>query len=184
MSFESFYWKKILKRDVSFIIKKMDINLNEIEDNDKLEQIFSTVEIKIFIIAYSLRKLIDTRKVSDKLSNIQIKTLAYPKKSKKITFKTNYRFDEHYDFDKKIETKLLIRDVCNQIIHSYIFQLIIYRNKIFYTFFNSDYNKNKYLFKLKIKDFLKVVMKFSNNYPQHISMIYCKKMKDYKVICE
>ncbi len=82
MSFESVYWKKNLKRDVTFILKKMNINLDEIEDYEKFEQIFSIIEIKLFIIAYSLRKLIDTKKVSDRLSDIQIKVSAYPKNSK------------------------------------------------------------------------------------------------------
>ncbi len=96
----------------------------------------------------------------------------------------NHRLEEQYKFKNKMERKLKIRDVCNQIIHSYTFQLGGYGNKIFYVFFNSDYQKNKYLFKLRIKDFLKVVEKFANNYPSSISMIYCEDLKDYKVSCK
>lgn len=184
MSFESFYWKKNLKRDISFISNKMDINLEEIEDDEKFEQIFSTIEIKLFTIAYSLRKLIDTRKVSDNLSDIQLKVFAYPKNSKILTVMNNHRFEEQYEFENKIEKKLKIRNIYNQIIHSYTFQLVGYRNKIFYLFFNSDHQKNKYLFKLKIKDFLKVVEKFANNYPSSISMTYCEDLGDYKVSCK
>lgn len=184
MSFESFYWKKNLKRDVSYIAKKLDANIDEIGNNNQLEQIFSTIEVKLFIIAYSLRKLIDTKKISDKLSSIQIEILAYPKNSKKITLMDNYCFDEYYDFSKKQEMSLPIREICNQIIHSYIFQLVSNRNKIFYMFFNSDHEKDKYLLKLKIKDFLKVVTKFADNYPLRISMTYCEKLKDYKISCK
>ncbi|MDA8576141.1 hypothetical protein N9L24_03765 [Candidatus Marinamargulisbacteria bacterium] len=162
----------------------MDINLDEIEDDEKFEQIFSTIEIKLFTIAYSLRKLVDTKKVSDKLSDAQLKVSVYQKNSKRLTLMNNHRFEEQYNFDKKDEEKLKIRDVCNQIIHSYIFQLVGYRSKIFYVFFNSDHQKNECLFKLKIKDFLKVVEKFANNYPSSISMIYCEDLKDYKVSCK
>ncbi len=184
MSFESIYWKKDLKRDISFILKKMDINLDQIENDEKFEQIFSTIEIKLFIIAYSLRKLIDTKKVIDKLSDAQLKVSAYPKNSKRLTLMNNHRFEEQYDFNKKQEKKLKIRYICNQIIHSYIFQLVGYKSKIFYVFFNSDDQKNKYLFKIKIKDFLKIVEKFANNYPSSISMVYCEDLKDYKVSCK
>jgi hypothetical protein len=184
MSFESFYWKKNLKRDITFILNKMDVNLEEIEDDEKFEQIFSMIEIKLFTIAYSLRKLIDTKKVSDKLSDIQIKVCAYPKNLKRLTVMNNHRFEEQYEFENKIEKKLKVRDVCNQIIHSYTFQLVGRRSKIFYVFFNSDHQKNKYLFKLKINDFLKVVERFANNYPSSISMTYCEELKDYKVSCK
>lgn len=182
MSFESVYWKSNLKKDVSFIVNKMDINFDEIDDN-KFEQLFSKVEIKIFIIAYSLRKLMDTNKVSDNLSNAAIKVNKFPKNSKKLTAMNNHRLEEQYDFKKRIENKLYIRDVCNQIIHSYTFQLTGFRKKIFYIFFNSDHQKNKYLYQVKINDFLKVVLKFSNNYPKKISYTYCNTLKDYKVIC-
>ena len=184
MSYSSFFWKKQLKRDVSYILKKMDVDLGEIKDEEKLDQIFSTIEIKLFTIAYSLRKLIDTNKVSTKLSNTQIKILAYPKNSSKITIMNNHRLDEHYDFSGKIIKKLYIRDICNQIIHSYIFQLGVYGDKLFYIFFNSDYKKNKYLSKLKIKDLLKIVIKFTDNYPKRVSMIYCEEMLDYEITCK
>ncbi len=94
----------------------------------------------------------------------------------------NHRLEEQYEFKNKIEKKLKIRDVCNQIIHSYTFQLVGYRSKIFYVFFNSDHQKNKYLFKLKIKDFLKVIERFADNYLSSMSIIYCEKLKDYKVL--
>ena len=184
MSFESSYRKKNLKRDIKFILKKMDINLDDVEDSEKFEQIFSAIEIKLFIIAYSLRKLIDTRKVSDRLSDIQLKVNAYPKNSKKLTAMNNRRLQEQYEFKDRTETRKRIRRICNQIIHSYTFQPIVYRSKIFYIFFNSDEQKNKYLFRLKIKDLLKVVEKFSNNYPSSIKMVYCEELNDYKISCE
>lgn len=65
MAFESVFWRSKIKREISFIKKKMDINMREIEDENRFESIFSHIEIKLFIIAYSLRKLMDTYKFPD-----------------------------------------------------------------------------------------------------------------------
>lgn len=184
MAFESKYWKNIIKRDIAYIKKIIAKNVDTYKNDDKLEEAFSKVEIKIFNIAYALRKLSDTRKVSDKLANSSYKIDSYPKTKKRITHMNNHRLDEHYDFSKKIELEMKIRDICNKIIHSYIFQLIISRKKFTYIDFTSDHTKSKYLLSFKINRFLQVAEKFANSYPSKSTMIFDAKIGDYRITME
>ena len=78
MSFESYYWRKNLKRDLKFIENKLEINFSKIND-EKVDEIYSLVEIKLFTIAYSIRKLLDTRKFPDMISQKEIPVIVYPR---------------------------------------------------------------------------------------------------------
>jgi len=189
MSFESRYWKKFLKKDIDYINRKLKINLDEIEydededEEDEFEEIFSMIEIKIFIIAYSLRKLIDSKKISNEISNVKLEVCLYPKKGKGlVTFINSHKWDKHYNFDKKKRKRMYIREISNQIIHSYIFDLVRYGKRICYIYFVSDRNRNKYLLRIKIKDFLEIVRRFSKDFVVYTHSIYDEEKKDYKIV--
>jgi len=119
MAFESFFWRNQIKRDIDYILKRLEINLAKLED-EKIDQVFSEVEIKFFTITYSLRKLMDTKKFPDCISEYEINVSEFPRNSKKY-IKPWSSFDSYYDFKKLQKRKLSLRKICNQFIHAYFF---------------------------------------------------------------
>ena len=182
MSFESYYWKKKLKKDVAFILKQTKINMSELNENE-LDEVISEVKIKLFIIAYSLRKLIDENKVSDHFSEKLLTAVRYSKNESKINSRNKFFFERHYNLDSPQQGTLKIRKACNQLIHSYIFELCRNKGQLHSILFNSDNSKHLFLDEIDIKDFLDIVLEFSENYPSEIHMVYCKETEDYKTTC-
>lgn len=159
MAFESVFWRSKIKREISFIKKKMDINMREIEDENRFESIFSHIEIKLFIIAYSLRKLMDTYKFPDDVPKKKIKLLKFEKKDKKRKIKPLTLPETYYNFDKEIKTEITLRNICNQFIHTFYFQLLVNsRGKIWVIEFVSKDYKDKYIYRIKLSYFLEQVL--------------------------
>ena len=177
MSFDSYCWKQLLKKDIKYLDKNLLLN------NKHTEYLLSNIEIKLFIIVFSLRKLFDSKKISDKLSNYKIEVKCFERKiNKNVTKMNNHCLEDIYNIKKGNKTKLYIREICNKIIHSYTFQLVVYGKKIRYVYFNSDYNKDKYLYYIRIKDLINFVSKVLRENPSKIQFIYKDKLKDYDIL--
>ena len=70
MAFESRFWRAEIKRDLSFLERKLSNQLNYADDVD-LDEFFSMVEIKLFTVAYGIRKLMETGQFPDRLSGFK-----------------------------------------------------------------------------------------------------------------
>lgn len=182
MSFESYYWRKSLKRDLSFIEKKLGISVSNFE-SEKIDEFYSLVEIKLFTIAYSVRKLLDARKFPDVINKKEIIVTAYPR-NKNEKFRIFIGDSEKlYEFNLGKKTKLRLRYICNQFVHSFIFQIYRnYHNKLRYLYFTSDASKDKYLYSVELKNFIKAIRSIVDIYPTESHTTYDKYSDTYKTV--
>lgn len=164
MAFESRYWKKQAKGDIRTVLKRTNIDVSKLEGDD-LDKVFSEVEIKLFTIAYSLRKLMDTKKLPDKTGGLEIGLLAFPR-NEKGPMKPWSLFDDYYDLNTSQRMKMSLRDICNSFIHAYFFQPNANsKNQLTGLFFTSDQDRNKRIYFVSIKRLLK---KFETAFDQDV----------------
>ncbi len=158
MAFESYYWRRDIKRDIRLIRSKMAINIFPIMD-ERLDEIFSIVEIKLFLMAFSIRKLLEARKLPDSIANKTIKVKKFPRNSTRSSF---FNFETMYDFKNPQSENLKLKDILNQFIHAYFFQAFSTRKgNLRYVYVTSDKAKNKFLYVVNIQTFLKFIEKIS-----------------------
>jgi hypothetical protein len=91
-----------------------------------------------------------------------------------------HRIDELYDFLTSNIEKLLLKSICNQLIHSYVFMTSFNENnQLTGILFSSDRYCNKKLFSVDINDVIEILRKVGSNYPNLVTSIYDEKKKDY-----
>ena len=170
MAYSSYYWKQIIKRDVRLLDKKLQLSHAEIEKD--LDKHFSDIEIKIMTLAYIVRKMADTHKLPDVLTEEELKIKVYSR-NKGFQRRTYIDISEEYNLENSSSTKFRIRKICNQIIHSYLIQAVGTRKKAFkYVWFVSEGDKDKGLYQMTIKDFLRLLLKIANSQIRTVHATY------------
>jgi hypothetical protein len=98
------------------------------------------LERDAFYMAFSIRKLIEAFKVSDKVEMIAIEAIEYPTINRVVDLMNWHRIDQLFDLSKPKPCKKTIIDFCNQIIHSFIFLPCVGdgNNSLFGLFISSD----------------------------------------------
>jgi hypothetical protein len=81
------------------------------------------MERDIMISAYSMRRLIDAWKVSDGLSSRNFRVQRFPLLDRAPDFMNKYFFWELFDLDAATVVDLSLGNLCNQIIHSWMWSL-------------------------------------------------------------
>jgi len=177
MAYESHYWRQILKREVRYLDKKLKLTHRETEKN--LDKHFSEVEIRIMTLAYIIRKLSDTEKLPDAVLVKSIKLVLYPR----ITDFSRRSFvdiEREYNLDKQSVSFLTLRELCNQIIHSYILQAVGSSRRTFkYLWFVSDYKRDSGLYQITIAQFLKLVHTVSDSHVSKMTATYDMEKGDW-----
>ena len=177
MAFESYYWRKDIKKDISYIEKKMKVNVRPLS-SEALDEIISQIEIKLFVMAFSIRKLLDTKKLPDWVLDETVTVLRYKRNAKRT--RIFFDFFELYDFDHPIKEKLPLRIILNQFIHGFVFQAMSNRlGHVDSVYLNSDYTQRQFLYFLKLKDFLPFIHRISKAEIKEIHTVYDHKKGEY-----
>ncbi len=177
MAFESYYWRKNIRRDISEIRKIMLIDLNSLE-GEKIDEIFSKVEIKIFMMAFSIRKLLETRKLPDSVLDVSIKATKFKRNAERAGW--FFDFNKLFDFTKPTKEDLKLKFFLNQIIHSYVFQASsTQKGNLSYLYFTSDNKKNEWLYYIRLETLLKFIEKISEQNVTRTQTEYVEKTGEY-----
>jgi len=171
MSFESYFWRKTLKRDASYLAKKMELGHDSIED-ERFDEYASNVEIKIMTSCFSIRKLSDSGKLPDAVLSQTIQLTSYPRKDEAgpRPYPDPVR---DYELDQPASAELSLREVCNQVIHSHILECFGDDKKLFSSFcFVSDRDKDIRLYEWKLDDFLKCIHEVAESYVTKVEATY------------
>ena len=184
MIYVSLPWKNELKRIKKYLESN---NLYDKNGNANEIKIFH-FEKNLFISAFIVRKLIESDKMSDYIDNLNIKVKAY-KPKKHINKIYCYIDEDRYNWEDIEEKDMSIKDISNYLIHSYVFNFSIndenYKCESF--FVSSDYDRNKYLYEIQMKDWYKVLDKVSSDSIISLSQRFNEKKDDYvsiKKVCE
>ena len=174
---ESRYWKKELL-DYAKSLK----NQKEIKRWSEKSQVL--FEKNLIINFFIIRKLIETKKISDSIRLRKYKIKAYPKNSIKLTELNSFAFDELYNIEKFEIKQKNINFICNQLIHSLTIFAFRENKKWNNVIMCSDFEKNKWIYEIDLKTIIEILIDFGNNYPENITFNYNESKQDYDIKIE
>ena len=151
MVYESYPWKQDLLRR-----KRLFLKYNTVDCFEKNEDAAYTVlEKSVFYSAFIIRKLIDCgSKLSDEAENYTLKAKRY-KPLKEINRNRRWPEEDSYDWKRPQNVTKKGKDICNSLIHSYVFFFSYDEGETVDGFFvTSDYDRNKALYYIAIQDWL------------------------------
>lgn len=150
MIFDSLPWKKELH--------KLSERLHKVSLHSKMSETKAvSCEKTIFISAYIIRKLSEASKLSYELKSISFPIKKYSN-VKHVDLLNWHNISQTFDLSHSTQSTLNIKSLCNYLIHSFVFVLSYDENDFLYGFyFTSDRGKNKELYFMQIKDFIKMV---------------------------
>src|SRR5262249_40237596 len=111
---DSKFWKKELLREAAWLKKYS-------KSAPWNSAMLSRYEKSLFVGGFAVRKLLDSEKLTQKAKGLSVKATRYLWKGKPVTLLERYQLDCFYDFTKGEKCGLSSRDICNQLIHSFVF---------------------------------------------------------------
>ena len=151
MLLESQPWKMDLKRRMQLLLK-----YNTPENFDqKPDATYTAIEKCIFYSAFIIRKLIDCGgKLSDEADNytFEVKSI---NPLKPINRLSRCLEEDSHNWKKQTSVAIKGKDICNSLIHSYLFFVEFDEIGIIVNFLvSSDYDRNKCLYKVSLSDWV------------------------------
>jgi hypothetical protein len=180
MAYQSYYWRQIIKRELSKLQKALSYTHKEVDTD--LDKHYSHLEIEIMTLAYVVRKLAHTGKLPDKTMDLKIKAVRYPP-LEDCGKRWMVDLDKEYDLGVEGENvSMELWDICNQIIHSHILEPEgSYRRAFKYLYFVSDKKKNGGINKIEIADFIKLINVVADSEVKEMRSTYDKKEEKWIV---
>lgn len=172
---ESNTWKRDLLRR-----KQLFLRYNSTKQFGKNEDAtYSVLEKAVFYSAFIIRKLIDCKsKLSDKADKYTLKVLKL-KPTNEIHSFTGKRILESYDWEHTNQETAPGKDICNWLIHSYVFFFNYHDDDTVEGFYvASDYDRNKALYYIDICDWLDYMDFIANDEIREMEAHYDMTRKD------
>jgi hypothetical protein len=135
------------------------------------------IERSLFYGAFIVRKLMEARKVVDKLSGKSFRLWSMPN-VKRVTTANWHRIEENYDQENASAIRLTARFICNQLIHSYVFMIAAAPGHA-HVFFCSDKERNRRLFSMRLLELARLFETVSRSRARWISGILNEETGDY-----
>lgn len=180
MIHESYPWKQDLLRRIALIKKYNSVDM--FQKNE--EQAYTVLEKSIFYSAFIVRKLLDCKsKLSDAADKYSIK-MQKVKPIKKITYLNSHKIDKNYNWENKENVIISGRDICNFLIHSYVFNFLWDEQFSIITDFivSSDFDKNKCLYCITLDEWLKYLYFIAKDDVVGCKLMYDININDYKFL--
>ena len=183
MIFESYPWKLDLRRRKNLLLKYNKADLFETNE----ESTYTIIEKAIFYSAFIARKLIDCGgKLSDEAENYSMKVYSV-QPIKRVDNMHRWPEEDSHDWDNEQETTVVGKNVCNWLIHSYMFYLVFNEDGVVDSFsVTSDFDRNKILYRIPLKawiDYIEYIatddiVSLSSHYdPKKEEYVYTRKMR-------
>lgn len=150
MIYESSPWKQELKRRVKQIGKYNTV----IRFDNKFDATYIIMEKNLMFSAFATRKLIECEKLSDSADSYSFPIKAY-RPLKPVDRMHRWPDEDTHDWNHPVRLTALGKNICNWLIHSYIFCLLFEENgPVTGLYVSSDYDRNKYLYEIELKSWL------------------------------
>lgn len=177
MIYESYPWKQDLLKRKRLIQK---YNRAELLSEDADDCAYTEIEKAIFYSAFIIRKLIDCKgKVSDKVDEYQF-TLKGIHPKKRIDFMHRWPDENTHDWGHEMSYTKSGADICNWLIHSYIFFFCYNDAGVIESFYvSSDYDRNKILYRVNLKEWIDYIDFVGNDCVVAIDMSVDKSKSDF-----
>lgn len=176
MIFESYPWKQDLLRRKNLLLKYNKAELFEANE----ESTYTVIEKAIFYSAFIVRKLIDCGgKLSDEADNYSMCVYSVPP-IKQMDNMHRWPEENSHDWDKEQEVTVAGKNVCNWLIHSFMFFLVFIEDGVVDSFsVTSDFDKNKILYRIPLKAWISYIEYIATDDIVSLSSHYDSKKKEY-----
>lgn len=175
MIWQSEYWKK----DICKIAVKLE---NRIFQKKWFDASNANAEKEIMVSAFMVRKLFESQKIDLAIKNKSIPTIKYPSNGKKINLLRRLSPERFFDLEKQLPSSITVKDLCDYIIHSYIFLLYIIDGEFKYFRVTSDKNKFKFMFQIEVRRYINILREVGNYRSGSEIYSYNNKKEDYVII--
>ena len=163
MIHESSYWKD----DLLNLANRLERRLLQTRWGDK--NLF-IIEKEIFFGFYAIRKLIESKKISNSISKCKHKIREFPYVGNPDLLLTHMK-ENDYDFSKGKTANLTTVELCNQFIHSHHFLPFIPDSTHLVGFlFCSDRKRTSGIYMITIFDVVDIYRSVGSNYPTSMRM--------------
>jgi len=158
---ESSYWKD----DLIKLANKLERRLVQTRWGEKN---LYTVEKDIFLGFYYVRKLIESKKISDSLKKKSYEVKEFPYRGSPESIINHFK-ETDYDFSMAKTSKITIIQLCNQFIHSYYFFPFLPNGKNLIGFlFCSDHKRTSCIYLITLFDVVDIYRTIGSNYPRNM----------------
>ena len=160
MIHESSYWKEPLLVAANFL-EGLQLSYEESEDE------LARAEREILIGFYTIRKLLDTFKVSEKTKRIKFDIKSFqPIRGKQVDYFNRWEVEDFFNLDRTLSETRDILYLCNQFVHSYVLVFEINRaGQIDGVFVSSDRAKTRRLYFIDRQKVVELFRRVGEDYP-------------------
>lgn len=174
MIFESRCWKDDLLRRADALARRKT-------QRRWPEASLAKVERELMIAAYSIRKLIEAKKLSDSVAEQTVPALSFAATGHGATLSNWDRIEKLFDFDAPAEVAISALDLANQLIHSYVFVILVGEGSLDGFLVSSDRYRNERVLRVEIDAFIALLRSIGNDYPARTVRTWNEKRQDYDV---
>jgi hypothetical protein len=147
---ESFYWKSDLLKQAGSLRKRAT-------QERWTDASYARCEQTIMLGFYSIRKLRESAKLTDKVAKMNVPIRSYPATGRTVHLLNSHRLEKLYHLDKPKKGTASLPFLCNQIIHSYVFSLLFEeRNKLAGLLVASDRDRSKALLEVSVQKLIEI----------------------------
>lgn len=166
MILESQPWKARLATDADIIERwssKPSISVRR----------YTILEQKVFLAAYTIRRLLEANKLSTALRDRAISCLQFPSiPHAKLDLNNNHKLDELYNFAAPSSIVVENNRLVNVIIHSLAFAEVINEDKTTAGFLVASDRSRKFLWQVSVLEFTALMRTVSTDWPSKMIRVY------------
>lgn len=142
---------------------------------------FGEAEKRLMIGFYCVRKLLDAHKLTTKIKDSNIHVESYLSTGAPVTRLNSHRIEKLYRIDRAQKETLSLRTICDQMVHSYVFQLAFGDNdEPRGVLITSDRTRNTKLYFVELKTIIAVFRAISKD--EIVKAVLQLSERDYKLV--
>jgi hypothetical protein len=131
---------------------------------------------------YSIRKLIEAKKLSSSTIENEIVVCMYPSKGKPITLINWHSLDRLFDLKNRQQKALKLLTLCHQFVHSYVFTPVqTEEGRLHSILFCSDHARKSALYEVELEQIVGLFEKVGTDYPDRVFLRFDANVGDYEV---
>jgi hypothetical protein len=173
---ESLYWRLDLQRYARMIDAWRRKRLRRDID-------WARVERSIMLGFFSIRRLLESYKLSDDTRDLSVQVTQFPfKQGSHLTLLNWSKLDRHYDLAKARDSQLALRELSNQVIHSYVFSLASNsRHRLAGVFVSSEFRRRRSVAYLPAWRIVRLFRRVAADWPDAMDMRWDERFGDFRV---
>jgi hypothetical protein len=141
---------------------------------------FDEYEYQVFCSFFIIRRLLECNKLSERIAQREVPVDVYRPTGERITLMSRHDVWELYDLARPSGKRKTLPFLCNQVIHSYVFQIWSERGgRKTSLFFSSDRERRRAAYRLTRGTLRGILRAVGTNYPSRLDGRFDKARQDF-----